>query len=98
MVTSLKSKEESLQRAQMVASSTSPSYCPARIGLSFFKLAARWGGRQERNSGEQSMSCREHREADRHREGEEVAMDLEMEDWVGENKVGKEGSKKGRGN
>lgn len=47
-VTSLKSKEESLQRAQMVASSTSPSYCPARTGLSFFKLAAGQGGRKEK--------------------------------------------------
>lgn len=49
-VTSLKSKEESLQRAQMVASSTSPSYCPARTGLSFFRLAAAagWGEGRKR--------------------------------------------------
>ena len=45
-VTSLKSREESLQRAQMVASSTSPSYCPERTGLSFFRLAAGRGGRK----------------------------------------------------
>lgn len=89
-VTSLKSKEESLQRAQMVASSTSPSYCPARTGLSFFKLAARWGGRQERNEGKQSMRCREQREADRHREGE-------TEDWMGDIKAGKGGREEGRG-
>lgn len=67
-----------MQRAQMVASSTSPSYCPARTGLSFFKLAARWGRRQERNEGEQSMRCREQREADRHREGE---MDGRDQGW-----------------
>lgn len=56
----MKSKEESLQRAQMVASSTSPSYCPARTGLSFFKLAAGWGEEgKETSREEQGMRCRE---------------------------------------
>lgn len=32
----------------MVASSTSPSYCPDRTGLSFFKLVAGQGGRKEK--------------------------------------------------
>lgn len=53
-VTSLKSKEESLQRAQMVASSTSPSYCPERTGLSFFKLAAGRGGRKAKRQVEEN--------------------------------------------
>ena len=37
------------------------------------------------------MRCRERGEADRHWEGE-------MEDWVGEIKVGKVGREEGRGN
>lgn len=77
----MKSKDESLQRAQMVASSTNPSYCPDRTGLSFFKLAAGWGGRKEGESGEeQGVRCREHREA----EGREMAMNLEVRDGLGE--------------
>lgn len=58
----------------MVASSTSPSYCPARMGLSFFMLAAReegrWRDRQKRTGGE----CREpggSREAGKKRRKEE---------------------------
>lgn len=50
----MKSKAESLQRAQMVASSTSPSYCPERTGLSFFKLAAGRGGRKEKRQVEEN--------------------------------------------
>ena len=64
-VTSLKSKEESLQRAQMVASSTSPSYCPERTGLSFFRLAAGQGGRKGKRQAEKTGNemQREHGES-----------------------------------
>lgn len=74
-VTSLKSKEESLQRAQMVASSTSPSYCPVRTGLSFFKLAAGWGGRKGKRQVEKigNEMQREHRECSK-----EMATNLEI--------------------
>lgn len=74
-VTSLKSKEESLQRAQMVASSTSPSYCPVRTGLSFFKLAAGWGGRKGKRQVEKigNEMQREHRECSK-----ETATNLEI--------------------
>lgn len=45
-----------MQRAQMVASSTSPSYCPERTGLSFFRLAVGQGGRKEKRQVEENRN------------------------------------------